>query len=96
MAYSRSLSTNHIGAILAAVTKRLQVVHCAARALMGHQVFVKLLQHASTLKEFSVIMALDVSSILRFLKSFPNLSKLTDLDKEGYWATLIPEAGAAD
>ncbi|KAG0028477.1 hypothetical protein BGZ82_008418 [Podila clonocystis] len=69
----------YIKAILATGNKGLEVVHCTSRAHMGCQAFYKLLQNASTLKEFTVGMVLDESGILRVLKLCPNLRKLTAL-----------------
>lgn len=68
-----------ISSILAAGTKGWSAVHFYTTAQVGPRTFDTLLQHASTLKELSVVRVEDPTGIIRVLRSCPELRKLVTI-----------------
>ncbi|KFH68081.1 hypothetical protein MVEG_06811 [Podila verticillata NRRL 6337] len=87
---------NRVGAIIAAGTKGWRAVHCGFTAEIGPEAFEALLQHASTLEEFSVVRVQDRTGIIRIFKSCSRLRKLITLDDGDHGSGNFPEVQSAD
>ncbi|KAF9215586.1 hypothetical protein BGZ59_000920 [Podila verticillata] len=70
---SFSFHNHMVGPLLAAGTKGWKAVHCGSIVSVDCEAFDAVLQHASTLEEFSVFGARDRNGLLHVLKLSPNL-----------------------
>lgn len=72
--------TTGFGAILATGTKGWRAVNCRFTAEIGPKAFEALLQHASTLEEFSMVHVQVRTGIIHIFKSCSRLRKLIALE----------------
>lgn len=90
------VNDHQIAALLTAGIKGWKAVHCGSVARVGAQAVEALLQHTSTLEEFSVARVQGTPGLARILRSCPKLRMFKAMKATEHESAPVPKVSVAD